>query len=642
MRAKIWQGFSLMEMMIVLLIVAIIAAASAPMVTKRLTRNAGTGDSPWVFTGLQDDIAYNLGGEDNATVIIGANRLPDSLEGITRLFIDSGDNASHIAFGNGEAIPIQWTMDPEGRIGVSDTPRIPDNSVAFGTNQEIVQNGNSIIAIGNNLTARGNNATIIGTSVEASGASTVIGSNIPRAARDSVLIGRDIDVTDGAEFIAIGNNIDSYLSHNSIAIGIGDNDGAIVDGPTRVNVNGDNSIAIGAVDVGSNFGADNSIAIGGPADAQNRNRALGDNCISMGVGTKARSNWSTAIGYKATAGGVGVVGQPTVGTAALAVGAETKAEGSNSMAVGRHASAGGNYSIAIGNYASASMERSIAIGSSSENMYYKNASASGNSSIALGFDSTANGNYSIAIGSDTEATKYNSVAIGTGAKSKEENQIVLGIPDSTVYIPGKLVVGGSVVLNNDNSYATTKVRVPNIHNKTALVTLSSEKVGAGPFVGLTPAYDGGGLANILEQIKEQAGKAQQQSDRRLKNVGDKYTAGLAELKKLDFFHYTFKDDKDKTPRVGVIAQDLEKVFPDAVTKGEDGYLRIRWEDMFYAVMNAVKELDNKITEIVQNITDINAKIEAQNKTIQEQQKTIDELKAIVKEQQKSIDKLLKE
>ena len=70
---------------------------------------------------------------------------------------------------------------------------------------------------------------------------------------------------------------------------------------------------------------------------------------------------------------------------------------------------------------------------------------------------------------------------------------------------------------------------------------------------------------------------------------------------------------------------MKKVFPDAVTKGEDGYLRIRWEDMFYAVINAVKELDNKITEIVKNITDINSTIEKQNKIIEAQQKTIEEL-----------------
>ena len=94
------------------------------------------------------------------------------------------------------------------------------------------------------------------------------------------------------------------------------------------------------------------------------------------------------------------------------------------------------------------------------------------------------------------------------------------------------------------------------------------------------------------------------SDRRLKNVGEVFKGGLAELRKLEVFNYTFKNDKDKTPRVGVMAQDLQKIFPNAVTKGEDGYLRIRMEDMFYAVVNAVKELDNKLTAIAEQLKTI--------------------------------------
>ena len=84
------------------------------------------------------------------------------------------------------------------------------------------------------------------------------------------------------------------------------------------------------------------------------------------------------------------------------------------------------------------------------------------------------------------------------------------------------------------------------------------------------------------------------SDRRLKNVGKAFTGGLEEIKKLEVFNFTFKKDPDKTPRVGVMAQDLQKIFPNAVFKGDDGFLRIRMEDMFYAVVNAVKELDSKI------------------------------------------------
>ena len=63
------------------------------------------------------------------------------------------------------------------------------------------------------------------------------------------------------------------------------------------------------------------------------------------------------------------------------------------------------------------------------------------------------------------------------------------------------------------------------------------------------------------------------------------------------FNYTFKKDTAKTPHVGVIAQDLQKVFPNAVKKGADGFLTIRMEDMFYAVINAIKELDSRVTTL---------------------------------------------
>ena len=88
MKNKNFQNaFSLMEMMVVLLIVAIIAAATAPMVTKKMMRTAGSGDSPWVFTGLNNNIAYNMAGSDNTTAIIGATSLPRGWNQHTRLFI---------------------------------------------------------------------------------------------------------------------------------------------------------------------------------------------------------------------------------------------------------------------------------------------------------------------------------------------------------------------------------------------------------------------------------------------------------------------------------------------------------------------------------------------------------------------------
>lgn len=100
------------------------------------------------------------------------------------------------------------------------------------------------------------------------------------------------------------------------------------------------------------------------------------------------------------------------------------------------------------------------------------------------------------------------------------------------------------------------------------------------------------------------------SDKRLKYISSENNSGLDKIKLLRVINYTYKNDKAKTPRVGVIAQDLQKVFPDAVKKGDDGYLTIRWDDMFYALINAVKELDAKVSALIKNDNDKDARIKA--------------------------------
>ena len=155
-----------MEMMIVLLIVAIVAAASAPLVSKKMSRSAGTNDSPWVFTGMNGNIAYNMGGDNNDTVIIGAAKLPASLNGHTRLFIDSDDNGSHITFGNGEAEPMELTADPDNkRVGFTNQV-LPQHSVALGGNQSITANS-GIVSIGCNTINEGNDTVAVGNGARA-------------------------------------------------------------------------------------------------------------------------------------------------------------------------------------------------------------------------------------------------------------------------------------------------------------------------------------------------------------------------------------------------------------------------------------------------------------------------------------------
>lgn len=109
------------------------------------------------------------------------------------------------------------------------------------------------------------------------------------------------------------------------------------------------------------------------------------------------------------------------------------------------------------------------------------------------------------------------------------------------------------------------------------------------------------------------------SDERLKNVGKPFTAGLDAINKITPVNFTYKRDKDKFPHVGVIAQALSPVFPNAISINKDGYFYIRTEDMFYAAINAIKELyqmylahDKKF----QQLEERSAALEQQNKELQ--------------------------
>ena len=353
------------------------------------------------------------------------------------------------------------------------------------------------------------------------------------------------------------------------------------------------------------------------------NSPVGSNSVAIGMGQTTFTDTSSGI---------------------VAVGQEVTADGADAIAIGHQAKATKERTLAIGNNSRAYLNESIAIGylantvdkASNSIAIGKNATVTDSYSIALGCDARASHSNSIAIGQGAIANRPNSIAIGQGVTTNKENQIVLGSPTDTVVIPGHLVVGDVFVNNMSKSQSPEGLMFRAISSwSEAGVSSDIQK-----FVTTWNTVTGNGYraAKVLPvNVPSWANGAL--SDRRLKNVGEKYTAGLDELKKLDFYNYTFKKDENKTPLVGVMAQDLQKVFPNAVIKGDDGYLRIRLEDMFYAVINAVKELDNKISSIIADVTDVRATIKSQQETIDKLQKENSELKEEISNIEKRIKKL---
>ena len=563
------SGFSLMEMMVVLLIVSVVAAASAPMINKKMV-TAASDKSPWLWLGNSGDIGYNVASGDIAAVI-GRQNMPN-IDAVPRLYIDSDtpDTRPQITFGNGGNNPVHF--------------RVGDGGIAITNDLENNAQINNSIVIGVNATAGDDNSVAIGRSANANLNSVAIGNDANNGQSDSIAIGNR----------ARANNV------NSIAIGTPLNEG------TPVSASADDTIAIGH---GATANQMCAIAIGGSGNEQAFEgqvvpQATARYAIAIGARTLASRDSSIAIGKDAstTTGASNDVNSSgsDMGDSgnSIAIGSRAKAGHKQAISIGTNAETGGYYSIAIGANAKATKRDAIAIGSA------------GGANDQL---TRANGERSVAIGWNAKVLEGhdNSVAIGKEATTTDKDQIVLGGDNTTVVIPGNLIIGSST---HPSGYLAVTGNIASggwIMGKTLMgqnVYADSSENEIANLIEFSPAidithdagsYDWTNRKNYKDYDAWAKMKETKTSDRRLKNVGKAFIGGLEEIKKLEVFNYTYKKDPNKTPRVGVMAQDLQKIFPNAVTKGDDGFLRIRMEDMFYAVVNAIKELDAKIEKLRQ-------------------------------------------
>ena len=668
-------------MMVVMLILSIVLAAMAPVMTTRY-KSRPNNASPWLYdSNNRNNIWFGAAPAQHAMIGQNSYGADDTL---AKLLITVGDDTTNF-------LAFKRNNTNIGRLFIGGTNLLLGN-LASGTL------GDGSVGVGRNLQT-GANSTAVGSSVNASGENvTAVGSNTTAVNSGSIAIGNNA-YTKGTDTLAIGNNANIEYGTGKTRDSSGRSDGSVViganassvlyDGQTSKNVvvigngakadaplqlNGDGVIAIGenarakqegAIALGKDAEADgyyfggkfayaSAIAIGTSAKSYRpRSIAIGNEATitsselgdSIAIGTKATAASSDgsdiAIGKKSNANGncsialgayannsisketnywnsssdYGVVQDETfsAGKYSIAIGEQSYAKGSKAIAIGAYDGlslggtsgvkdfatySGGSKSIAIGSPAQAVGSAGIAIGTGSR--------AVGANSIVIGANSATGAQDTVAIGREARANHEHSIAIGEGARTTDHNQIVLGTSYDNVYIPGNLIVGQNAAIGastSGNHYLYTHRREENALFR---VGNSTGKEGWIPDWGITR---NNGLTG-----SEWTGSTH--SDRRLKYVGKENTSGLDKIRQLKVFNYTFKKDAKKEPHVGVIAQDLQKVFPNAVKKGADGFLTIRMEDMFYAVINAIKELD--------------AKYQAQEKRINELEKRIEKLEAKAK------------
>ena len=124
------HGFSLMEMMVVLLITAIIAAATAPMVSKKMIRDAGNGNSPWMYAGLNGSIVYNPDGNTNKIAMIGS--ADASSANNAKFYIESRGTEPQMAIGSSGGANVVGISSVNTSVAISNNSISSTGTVAVG------------------------------------------------------------------------------------------------------------------------------------------------------------------------------------------------------------------------------------------------------------------------------------------------------------------------------------------------------------------------------------------------------------------------------------------------------------------------------------------------------------------------------
>lgn len=107
------------------------------------------------------------------------------------------------------------------------------------------------------------------------------------------------------------------------------------------------------------------------------------------------------------------------------------------------------------------------------------------------------------------------------------------------------------------------------------------------------------------------------SDIRLKKNVETLTGVLQKIDNLRGVRYEFIDRQKYAagPQIGVIAQELQREFPELVTKKPDGYLAVNYTQLTAVLIQAIKELQQEVVLLKQTLNSQQTEIDAIRKTV---------------------------
>jgi hypothetical protein len=219
---------------------------------------------------------------------------------------------------------------------------------------------------------------------------------------------------------------------------------------------------------------------------------------------------------------------------------------------------------------------------------------------ATGFTGSAGTGTSLNATNDTTTTTLYPVMVGAAgsAQTVKATTTKLSFNASTgaLTVAGNLTLSGtstSLFINADPATGTG-LRVH--HNNTN---------GYQDTDGIMYWRDGAGSVNRLTLDTSSnltaTGNVTAFSDIRLKENIEIITDALNKIKQIKGITYTRKDLADGARHAGVIAQEVEAVLPEVVTATEDGTKTVAYGNLTSLLIEAVKELSQKVDNLQQEI-----------------------------------------
>jgi hypothetical protein len=92
------------------------------------------------------------------------------------------------------------------------------------------------------------------------------------------------------------------------------------------------------------------------------------------------------------------------------------------------------------------------------------------------------------------------------------------------------------------------------------------------------------------------------SDIRLKdNISEISTAKMDDLFTLNTVVFNYKNGNTKKKHYGVLAQDVEKVFPELVLNNMSGYKTVNYQELIPLMLAKMKNMQEQIDELKKNL-----------------------------------------